>query len=213
MGAPIVMIQWLKEGEYRETRSVVKEFAEKNHPNLDLHDVSSVAEFRQALLSLSADDDCQFLFIGSHGIKDTDGNCIGIGKSEDDCISWIDLWHALAKAKTPPVLWLGACSSSMCAVAWSPFPTSKEVVKWLEGFQADIYPIEIENILRGLITLTGLDPVTYADEEISKLQSLVPGTCVQMHYPVHLNNADCFLETSKFPSVLNKTFKEHLEGK
>ena len=60
MNNPILMIQWLKPGEYRETRDIVQDFAGKNPP-LGLLDVSSVNEFCSALQSLETDGDCQFL--------------------------------------------------------------------------------------------------------------------------------------------------------
>ena len=212
MSNSILMLQWLKQGEYREVPEVVQQFAMENR-FLGFQDISSVGEFHSALQSLQTDSDCQFLFIGSHGIKNNVGECIGIGRSDSDYISWTDLWDVLASAKKPPVLWLGACSSTKCADAWSPIPTTQVAVEWIVGFNKDIYPEEIKDILKGLIDMTSLDPVSYADEEMPKLQKLVSGTCVQMHYLVHYSGQHRFLDTNQFLSVLGKTFKEHLEGK
>ena len=69
MGAPVVLIQWLKPHEYRETRAVIKAFAGKNS-QIDLHDIDNKAAFLNSLQVLAQDEDCQFLFIGSHGVKD-----------------------------------------------------------------------------------------------------------------------------------------------
>ncbi len=212
MSAPVLLIQWLETGEYRETRAVVHTFAGK-HPEIDLHDVATKAQLVNTLELLRRDDDCQFLFIGAHGVKDHAGKCIGIGKSGTDYIPWVELWHAIRPAKKPPVLWLGACSSSRCADAWSPLPSTNVAVEWLVGFDKDVYPKEIEEVLKGLIRMTALDNITYADEEIPRLRKLIPGTCVQMHYPRYFNKQHRFLETSQFPAVFGKTFKEALEGK
>jgi len=212
MGAPIVMIQWLKPNEFRETQDIIKEFAGKT-PTLDLIDVESAAEFRSALQRLKNDDTCQFLFIGSHGIKDINKKCIGIGKSITDYLTWPDLWTALSVAKKPPVLWLGACSSSQCAEAWSPFPSDKLVVEWIVGFRKDIYPPEIKDILSKLINLTSVSAITFVEEEIPLLQECVPDTSVAMHYPAYFNNANRFLDIEQFTTTFGKTFKEFIERK
>lgn len=212
MGAPVLLIQWLKPGEYRETRAVVKKFADKN-PLLDLHDIGDKAAFLESLRLLAKEEDCQFLFIGSHGVKDSEGKCIGIGKSGTDFILWADLWKELKEARRAPVLWLGACSSSRCADAWSPFPSVDCAVKWLVGLDKNVYPKEIAAVLQSLVEMTSLNNIVYADQEIPRLQDLIPETSVQMHYPVHLNGEYQFLETSQFPTVFGKTFKEHLENK
>ena len=212
MDAPVLLIQWLKPNEYRETQSVIKEFAGKN-PRLALRDVKTKQELISVLKTLESTDNCQFLFIGAHGVKDCNGTYIGIGKSATDYIKWGELWEALSQAQMPPVLWLGACSSARCAEAWSPFPTEIPVLKWLVGFDKDVYPKEIEEILKALINMTSLNHITYAHEEIPRLKKLIAGTCVQMHYPVCFNKEGRFVKTTDFPNVFNKTFSEHLNGK
>lgn len=188
---------------------MVREFAAAN-PSIHLINVSTVRRFMRALSVLARRDKCQFLFVGTHGIVDPLGHCAGIGKSGSSYVTWRQFWDRLLQAQTPPVLWLGSCKSAHCAAAWTPLPTADPAAAWIAGFHEEIYPEEIEDILRELIKNTSTENVVYVDEEMDLLRRAVPGTSLDFYYPATFDGAKGFLQTDLFPAKTGKTFKQYL---
>ena len=205
MGKPIVFIQWLKPSEYSEARAVIREYATRDD-EIAFHDVATKAEAVAVLRQHSGDGDCQFLFIGTHG------GVNGIGTSSSDLLTWRELWNEICKWRERPVLWLGACRSSLCAAAWTPLPTDKQAVQWIVGFATPIYPKEIKNILGRLVGMTTVSPIVFVDEEIPRLRKEFPSTQAEMFYPAHFDRKNGFLKTDDFMSKLGVTFKVFLQN-
>jgi len=210
MNNPVCLLQWLGPDEYHETRTALDLFADQI--DISHYNVSSKNEAREALAKWFLNNsNSQYLFIGSHGIKDSGNNCIGIGSSFNDFVPWSELWDWLTKALYPPVLWLGACRSSYAAQAWSPFPSRPIPVSWIVGFGTDIYPPEIKDILLELMKTTSINRIIYVDQQLDLLRRLIPNTSSELFFPAHtLQGLDEFVNVERFPDKVGIPFSEFL---
>lgn len=202
--APILLLQWLDTPEYKETNSALRAFGSEVKI---LHaDVRTKLEAIAAIESwLQGNPNAQFLFIGTHGDED------GIGPTVQNGVDWSELWSVLKKAVRPVALWLGACHSACAARAWSPVQ-GHAPVDYIVGFPIAIKADEIEKVLHELLKMTGIDPVTFVDEEIPKLRRAVPKTTVVMHFraPTKAGPVE-YVDSDDFPNRVGMKLKEYLE--
>ena len=154
---------------------------------------------------LQGNPNAQFLFIGTHGDDQ------GLGLTEQNRVDWPELWSVLKNAVRPVALWLGACHSASAAKAWSPVK-GHAPVDYVVGFPDVIDDDEIEKVLHELLKMTGMDPVTFVDEEIPKLRRALPKTTVVMHYiaPTKAGPVE-YVDTNDFPNRVGMTLTEYLE--
>src|SRR5437868_1437434 len=110
MSKPILLLQWLPPGEYRDARKALAEFAAT--VNIEYADVQTKASAKQAFDKwlATSDGNTQFPFIGGHGVQDA-GKSIGIGATgnPDEFATWSELWQWMASGKVSGGLWLGGC--------------------------------------------------------------------------------------------------------
>jgi len=210
MNSPVCLLQWLPPNEYRETSTALDLFADQIH--ISHYDVDSKDEARGALERwFNNNSNSQYLFIGSHGIMDANDECIGLGTSANDFVSWSELWQWLGNALFPPVLWIGACMSSYAAKAWSPFPARPIPVSWIMGFAEQIYPIEIKNVLLELMKTTSINRIIFVDQQLDLLRQAVPNTALELFFPAHtLAGRDEFVSVENFQAEVGISFKEFL---
>jgi hypothetical protein len=203
--APIFLLQWLDTPEYKETKVALAAFGKE--VKIMHADVRTKAEAIAAVERwLDSNPNAQFLFIGTHGDKD------GIGPSVQNGVEWPELWSVLKKAVRPIALWLGACHSACAANAWSPVKWAAPV-DYIVGFPVAIKADEIEKVLLQLLRMTGMNPITFVDQEIPKLRKVVPKTTVLMHYkaPTIAGPIE-YVDFDKFPEVVGMTLKKYLES-
>ncbi|MBZ5700449.1 MAG: hypothetical protein LAN84_01230 [Acidobacteriia bacterium] len=202
--APILLLQWLDTAEYKETKSALRAFGRKVKI---LHaDVRTKLEAIAAIERwLQGNPNAQFLFIGTHGDED------GLGPTVQNGIHWSELWSVLKKAVRPVALWLGACNSACAAKAWSPVQ-GHAPVDYIVGFPVAIKADEIEKVLHELLKMTGIDPVTFVDEEIPKLRRALPKTTVVMHYkaPTKAGPVE-YVDNDDFPDRVGMKLREYLQ--
>jgi hypothetical protein len=186
--SPICLLQWLKPGEYRETRAALSAFATK--VNIEHADVRTKVQAADALQSWLKNNtgNTQYCFIGAHGIEEPDA-AIGVGATgnADEYAEWYEVWDWFSQGDLIGGLWLGACKSSHAASAFSTLLARSKypAIPHFYGFSDEIYPYpEIEEILMKLIELTGTERVVPLYDELDLLRAAVPGTAIELYYPV-----------------------------
>lgn len=203
---PILLLQWLGTSEYKETESAYQNFADKyriKHANVQSKDDAIYAIEKW----LKKNGNAQFLYIGTHG------NETGIGVNELNMVSWLELWNVLKKADNPISLWLGACHSSCAAKAWSPVK-EPALVDYIVGFPIPIQTREIKNVLRELLNMASINPITFVDEEIPILREAVPSTSVEMYYKAQTKSGLIqYVNVDEFPQIVGLTLKKYLIDK
>lgn len=202
--APILLLQWLGTEEYKETESALRAFA--GEVKIQHADVGTKTEAIAAIDSwLHGNPNAQFLFIGTHGDED------GLGPTVQNGVDWSELWSVLKNAVRPVALWLGACHSACAAKAWSPVQ-GYAPVNYIVGFPVRIKPAEIEKVLHKLLKMTGIDPITFVDEEIPKLRRQIPETTVVMHFiaPTKVGPVE-YVDNDDFPNLVGMTLREYLK--
>jgi hypothetical protein len=212
---PISLIQWLKPGEYRETREALISFADE--VNIYHADVLTKAQAQKALRTWFEESagNSQYCFIGAHGITGPAGTAIGIGASEEatEFVEWQELWNWFEEGELTGGLWLGACRSSDAAAALSPFLRGvNTAIPHIYGFSEPIYPAEIEQILLKLLEFTSIDNPPWLDEELAQLRAAAPDTKIELFYPAStMNGTREYMNVDDMPRMINKTFRELLE--
>jgi hypothetical protein len=208
--APILFIQWLRPGDEMEAEDVWAKF----HDEVEIR-FANVTSREEAIASikrwLHRNPNAQFLYFSTHGDAD------GLGTSTADGIDWPELWDLLAKAlkrKTRPIsLWLGACCSAYAAHAWSPVK-GRAPVEYIVGFPIPVGPDELGKVLKRLMKMTRLDPVTYVDEEIPKLRRSIKSTSVLMHYKAKTKDGTTkYVNRDTFRKQVGLTLRRYLESK
>ena len=180
---PLLLLQWLQDGEYKETRSALAKYS--GGVNIEPADVTTKVDAVGAIRNwLSENSNTQYMFIGTHGIRDENKNCIGLGATGADYLDWHELLNLLRVAESPPVLWLGACKSSEVANAWTRLSLQAPPVSWIVGFTESIYPSEIERVLDQLLRMSSFSDFVFLDEELPKIRELIPGASVDYYYPI-----------------------------
>lgn len=115
MNNPVLLVQWLGTDEdpkdipslnndwLQHSSVLVKQFTEKDRPEAVLSSLCSWVH-----------SDPQFLYFGSHGVKDPDNSLIGIGPNGTNYLAIEALTEVLTSSsiKRGYDLWVGACSSS-----------------------------------------------------------------------------------------------------
>jgi len=207
---PVCLLQWLPKNEYRETKKALNEYLEKIE--ISLYDVQSKKGAHSAIKKwLTHNSNAQYLFIGAHGIKDDNDNSIGIGSSDEEFVTWEELWKWLAMSKSPIVLWLGACKSSDVARAWSPTPSNTKNVEWITSFNTDIETIEIERSLLKLLYTTGIDNIKYLDEQLQYYRSELQNIPIEQYYPVDTNDGKYeYVNVERIIEKVGCNIKEYL---
>jgi hypothetical protein len=215
---PISLIQWLEADEDREAQAALKSYAEE--VNIYHADVLTKAQAAHALGKWFRGNagNCQYCFIGAHGIEATTGTAIGIGASAkaDEFVRWKELWEWFAQGELIGGLWLGACKSSDAAVALSPFLTScvHIAIPYICGFSESICSDEIERILLKLIEFTGIDNLLFLDEELEQLRVALQGTKIEMFYPAcTLSGTREYVNVDDMLKKVGLTFRQLLERK
>jgi hypothetical protein len=208
--APILIVQWLNEYDEKEGEEVWQRF----HDEVELRFAEVVGrdEAIEAIGRwLHGNSNAQFLYLSTHGDES------GLGPSNSNGLQWPELWDVLTKAvkrKNPRVaLWLGACCSAYAAHAWSPV-SSEAPVDYIVGFPIPIGAEEIGRVVKRLIKMTRLDPVTYVDEEIRKLRRSIPDTSVLMHYKAKTKAGPIrYVDLDHFKEEVGMTLKQYLQSK
>jgi hypothetical protein len=202
--APILLLQWLDTPEYKETKTALAAFGQE--VKIMHADVRTKADAIAAIERwLNGNPNAQFLFIGTHGDED------GIGPTVQNGVNWPELWTVLKKAARSIALWLGACHSACAAKAWSPIKGAAPV-DYVVGFPVAIDAGEIEAVLHQLLKMTGMNPITFVDQEIPKLRKVVAKTTVLMHYkaPTKAGTLE-YVDVDEFPKIVGMTLKQYLE--
>jgi hypothetical protein len=203
--APILLLQWLGTTEYKETKTALVAF--RNEVNIKHSDVRTKAGAMRAIKRwLKGNPNAQFLFIGTHGDKD------GIGRSMQNGVEWPELWAVLKKAVGPPIaVWLGACHSAFAAKAWSPVKGAAPI-DYIVGFPVAINAKEIEKVLHQLLKMTGMNPITFVDQEIPKLRRAVAKTTVLMHYKALTKAGQLeYIDFDDFSKVVGMPLNKYLK--
>jgi hypothetical protein len=203
--APILLLQWLDTEEYKETESALRAFS--GEVRIQHADVGTRTEAIGAIKSwLHGNPNAQFLFIGTHGDDE------GLGPTVENGLDWSELWSVLKNAVRPVALWLGACHSASAARAWSPV-RGYAPVTYIVGFPVKIEAAEIEKVLHQLIRMTGIDPITFVDQEIPKLRKQFPETTAVMHFlaPTKAGRVE-YVDYDGFPNHVGMTMREYLES-
>jgi hypothetical protein len=216
MSSPILLLQWLPAGEYRETQTALAQFAPK--VNIDHVDVLTKEQAKRAIEKwlLANKGNTQYLFVGAHGIPDDHGKIIGIGASSasDEFATWHEIWQWMGKGEITGGLWLGACDSADAAKGFTPLLAGGAclVVKYIVGFNAEIWPKDIENVLLRLLGNTSPDNIVYLDEELELIRQDVPDTKAVMFYPAHTKAGSSeYVNVDEFEHHVGKSFRQHLE--
>jgi hypothetical protein len=202
--APIMLLQWLQAGEHKETKAAIAKFS--GDVNIMYADVQTKAQAIDAIAKwLAGNRTAQFLFIGTHGDED------GLGPTAVDGLDWSELKTLLLQAVRPMALWLGACHSSFAAKAWSPI-TGRLPVEYIVGFPNAIEPDDVEKVLLELIKMTGVNPITFVDQEIPRLRQIIPKTTVEMRYPAYTKGKVYeYVNFDNFVAEVGVTPKQFLE--
>lgn len=208
--APILIVQWLNEDDEKEGEEVWQRF----HGEVELRfaDVVGRDEAIESIRRwLHGNSNAQFLYFSTHGDES------GLGPSNSNGFEWPELWDVLTKAvkrKNPRLaLWLGACCSAYAARAWSPV-SSDAPVNYIVGFPNPVGADEIGKVVKRLIKMTRLDPVTYVDEEIRKLRRSIPNTAVLMHYKAETKAGPTrYVDFDRFKEEVGMTLKQYLQSR
>jgi len=202
--APILLLQWVDAKEYKETHAALKAFSKE--VKIMHADVQTKAEAIAAVEKwLCNNANAQFLFIGTHGDDD------GLGPTVENGVTWEELRSVLKKAAGSIALWLGACHSACAAKAWSPIEGYARV-DYIVGFPVAIKASEIKKVLLQLLKMTGMDGITWVDQELPKLRKAVPHTNVRMHYKALTTAGPIeYVDFDEFPKRVGMTLKEYLE--
>jgi hypothetical protein len=214
---PILLVQWLKPIEYRETRAALAEFAKS--VNIDHADVQTKVAAKEALDNWLTENagNTQYPFIGGHGVADASGKAIGIGASAAPAESarWTELWEWMARGTVLGGLWLGGCKTGDAAAALTPLmaKTHRMVIPYIVGFAGSIYPKEIEQVLRQLLKNTDTHKIVPLDEELQLIRTAVKGTKVVMYYPANTKERSReYVNVDDFEQRVGITFRKHLEN-
>jgi hypothetical protein len=208
--SPILVVQWLNPTDQKEAEDAWEKF----HDEVEIR-FANVSARKDAIAAvkrwLHRNPNAQFLYFSTHGDED------GLGPTSRNGIDWPELWEVLSKAvnrKNPPIaLWLGACCSAYAAHAWSPVK-GYAPVKYIVGFPIPVEPEEVGKVLKRLIKMTRLDPVTYVDEEIRKLRRSIPNTSVLMHHKAKTKAGPTrYVNFDTFRAQVGMTLKKYLESK
>jgi len=199
-----MLLQWVGPNEHKETETALAKFG--GDVKIMYADVQTKAQAVAAIEKwLNGNRNAQFLFIGTHG------DDAGLGPTAADGLDWPELKALLLRAVRPVALWLGACHSSFAAQAWSPI-IGRLPVEYIVGFPGAILPDDVENVLLKLVEMTGLDPITFVDQEIPKLRKSISNTTVEMHYPAYTKaKITEYVNFDSFVTVVGLTLKEILQ--
>lgn len=179
IGPPVMLLQGLNPGEYAETCSILAEFA----ASVDIahEDVKTPTAARTAIQhSLDGNNNAQFLFIGTHGDEDGLGPKVSNGVESREFRNWISV-------DKPVVLWLGACKSRAAARGLSPIPSGPLRIEAIFGFSEEVYPAEIETILRYLLDRASQLDTRDFQADFHENVKLLPGSSLGAFAP---RNAD-----------------------
>jgi hypothetical protein len=210
--SPFLFIQWLSPSETNREAGVVRreflsevgiEFVEATDKN---HFESSLADWL-----LQNPSNSQYVYIGSHGIRDSADQYIGIGPTGQEYVSWDELSEILVGADLCPVVWLGTCGSSFAAQAWSPFVRGKRPARWIVGFRDAALPAQIESALRQLMGRTDIGRIEFADEEAELLEKMFERERIEFFFPACDLRGGRYLGYRNFEDEVGMTLKEYLE--
>jgi hypothetical protein len=185
IGSPVMLLQWLNPGEHEETRSMLAEFA----ASVDIahEDVKDPTEARSAIQRwLDGNNNAQFLFIGTHGDED------GLGPTVANGVEWGDFRDWMS-AEKPVVLWLGACKSSAAASGLSPVPSGPLRIEAIFGFSEDVYPPEIETVLKYLLDRASKLDTRDFRAEFHAVMQLLPGSSLEAFVPRHADGENRYV--------------------
>lgn len=170
------MIQWLPASEYQETQAILSSYAQT--VNMFHRSVESAADAQCAVSEWLKDNlNAQYCFIGTHG----NTALIGSSGQAGAFATWDEVWSWFEPHRLLGGLWLGACQSSSAAEPFSRLlATQGNVIPFFYGFAEEIYPPEIEAILRSLIDFSDGVHLTDLASELNVLRTAVPATKVEL---------------------------------
>lgn len=213
-GNPVCLIQWLAPRKSSEVADAWANFTKTT--NISPHAVSSKSAAIEALSVWLATDNAQFLYIGSHGIRNwwMPWKYIGIGRRSDDFFTWDELGSLLMTAREPPVVWLGACGSSAAARAWTPIGNSVRPAARLTTFANAISPQVCAQLLDQCLKDTGMESgvIVHADEELPRLRNQLPCIKVQQFYPAkQRDGVRAYVNIDHFVEKVGVDFETYLD--
>lgn len=200
--APILLVNWLAR-EIGEIDTALQSFGQevliKSAKSNSKEDVISViGEW------LSGNTNAQFLYIGCHG------DSLGLFKDDRqplrDRLDWEELGEVLRQHAHTVSLWLGACDSAAVARAWSG-RDDQIPVRYIVGFLGKIKAEEVSAVLQQLIKMTGHDPITYLDEELEAVRTLLPESKMVTYFKIDKR----YLLTDYFEQESGESFRKYLE--
>jgi hypothetical protein len=214
--APMSLIQWLSAHEYKEAGQAV--LAYKSEVDFFYRDLGLKQEAALAIGEwLAENDNTQNCFIGTHGIRNLNGEILGIGAAgdRDRFATWEEVWNWFGSGRFLGGLWLGSCYSSAAAEAFAPlWATSRQLlVPYIFGFSDSILPKEIEEILFKLIDFSDINNRLYLDQQLDGLRRAVPGTKIELFYPAaDKSGYQRYVNVDRFDEEVGISFSQHLEN-
>lgn len=205
---PILFLHWLENVTHPRVGAPV--YAEhKDEVDIRYRDTRSRADFLRELEDWLTDNDAaQYLFVGAHGDEN------GIGDLVETGLEWPELAEVLSRHDRGLGLWLGACTSSSAATAWSPVRQESAPARYIIGFPDKVYAADILPVLRRLMQMTSANPLTFIDQEFEELNKIRGTTRVTMHYLVDLDDGTRqYVDVSEFEKLVGKTFRDYLRAR
>jgi hypothetical protein len=209
---PVCLLQWLKPGDFREVDAAWKAFSKSL--NITLNVVSSKNEAIAAISEwLKGNSNSQFLYIGSHGIKDAAENYLGLGADGDDFLTWDELRALLMRARLRPVLWLGACGSSAVADAWSPIAGIRGPAAWITSFPDPVMPRACLSMLTQSLGDTSTAKIVFLDQELPRLRKQLHPVAVEQFYPAErADGVHAYVSVDRFEAETGVDFATYLRS-
>jgi hypothetical protein len=212
--SPISFIQWLRPTEYHETQTILKSYAQS--VNMFHRSVQTKSEAKQAVIEWIKDNDnAQYCFLGSHGLLDDQGALAAIGAANGPgyYASCAEIWEWFSHGCLLGGLWLGACKSSLAAVAFSKLlNTDGNVIPHLFGFSDEIYSHDIEATLRLLIDFSDIDHQSDLADQLTFLRRAIPATKIELYYPAYtLDRSTRYVNVDVFEEEVGVTFSDFLD--
>ncbi len=205
---PILMIQWLKNTEYKEVFSK-KTTKAGGSVDVAIVDAKNKAEVKNAIERwLVGNSNAQYLYIGTHGNEK--------GLSDNgEFASYEEVWQWFSRRRRPFVVWLGACRSVNAATVWSRCIEESPAhihVSCVVGFDDDTTPSRVEDVL--ILLLERCQTTSPVSDDLEILRQNYPHHRVKMHYLASplppAKGWIRYVDTENFAELIGESFEQYI---